>query len=709
MDEAAEADGTGGAGVAASGAAGSTFNSVSGHAVVSGLVMAERIGALTINPQSPRELPIPRQVPLPRGVFVNRVRELAGLRASAGRPAGGRGGSSIVAVTGLSGVGKTELVAQWVHRDLRESYPDGQLYVDLDDFRRDGVVDVTGVLAGFLRALRPDGAPVPDHPAACAAQFRSEAAGRALLVVADNARQAPEVRPLVPPDGLLVVTSRTWLPALRLDGAAQITVDPLDEAAGVALVRNWQVTAAEGTAAELVRLCGGLPFALRAAGEWLAGRPHLGLDAVVRALTAQGQGPGGEIEGVGVVLDAVLAELPEHSRALYRLIGCLPGNTVTVAVAEAAGAPRVDDAFGDLVTAHLAQLTEARSGPRRFRMNDAVRSHARQAAAALPEAGRTAALRRVVDFYVEAVAHADAVVLHTRFRIQPPPSRTMAQLSPSGPLFGDIGEALDWLDAERANVLAVLRAASKQRWYDAVWRLCESLWALYHSRGHYADAVEAHLLGIEAARWEGRGDAEVRMRNQLARMHYELAEYDEARGQLAAASELLPAVRDPRLAGVVRETQGLIALRLGRPREAVGLFREALRANEGDEHGMVVQAYQVGQALVASGDASGALDVLEGAARRAEATGDLAMRPRIGIVTARALDALGRTDEAVATAVTAAERAHALRLTAKLDQALDLLARLAERADEAVLRERAAGKLRELRQVGDGGQTGAPG
>ncbi|MFJ4918874.1 AAA family ATPase [Streptomyces sp. NPDC088725] len=694
---------------------GATHNSVSGNAVVAGpLVMASRIESLVMPPSAPTAPP--SQVPLPNRVFVNRVAELTALRAThpvlatpdadpggAVEPAPGPAhGPDIVLITGLGGVGKTQLVSQWVHQDLKRLYPEGQLYVDLEDARQDGAVDVADVLSGFLRALGVHKDYIPESFRERAALYRSITSGRALLVVVDNAHHAPEVRPLLPPDGLVVVTGRKSLPSLLMDGAVHITVDPLDEDAGVQLVRRWSSAAARSTAAELVRLCGGLPLALRAAGEWLAGRPHLGLDDVVRRLTAEerhalSQKP----EGVDMIFDTVLAELPGHTRHLYGLLGALPGTTVTRPVAVAAGATRIDDALGDLVTAHLAVRVQDTQGPPRFRLHDVVRAHARKTASALPVRERVEALRSVTDFYLDATALADVAVLGGgRFRLQPAPTRTSNELSPSVPLFTTAAEALDWLDAERSNLLALLRLASKERWYDAVWKLCESLWALYHSRKHYADSIEAHGMGIEAAQWEGRRDAEVRMRNQLARAFYELGEYPRAEQELARADALLGQVSDTRLSGVVRETRGLIALDLGRTDEAYALFSQAKEDNAQvpDQHGVVVQSYNIGQALVAGGRWQEALDVLAEAMSLAERTGDQAMRPRIGIVRARALSGLGLVAEAVESAGSAAVWAAGLEQRGKLDQALALLADLAGRTDDERLKEISAERLRELRR-----------
>ncbi|MDQ0988141.1 AAA family ATPase [Streptomyces sp. V2I9] len=709
---------------------GTAYNTVSGDAVIVGpVLMAQHIEGLRLPERAP-DVP-PSQGPPPSRVFVNRTKELAGLREAAVALAG-EPGPGMLLVVGVGGVGKTQLVAQSVRRELKQLFPDGQLYVDLEDLRRDGAVDLAAVLGRFLRALGVSKDYVPAGLAECTALFRSVAAGKRLLVMVDNAQHAPEARALVPPGGLLVVIGRRVLPSLLMDGAVLIAVDPLDEAAGTELVRRWHADADEETAADVVRLCAGHPLALRAAVEWLAARPHLTLDDVVRDLTAAGrhgtdgghtgtggvgvrearavvmganeglhEGEGGVGEAVDTVLDSVVAEVSEHTRQLYDLLGVLPGTTATTDLLRAAGAVRVDEALGELVSSRLAVLVESPDRPRRCRLHDVARAHARVRARALTEDGRRPVLRLVVDFYRDAAAHADALVLGDRFRIQPPPDRALAELSAKEPLFVGRSAALDWLDAERVNLEQVIRTAAEHAWYEDVWRLCESLWALYHSRKHLADCVATGRLGIEAAQHEARPDVEVRMRNQVARAAYELGDLDQADAELTAATALLGLTGDPRLSGVVWETRGLIALARDRADEARELFGRALEANRSvpDPHGVVVQSYNVGQALVAGGRWDDALGVLDAAAEVARTTGDDPMLPRIELVRARALCGRGELDRAVAAAVAAADGAAELRQLAKFDQALALLASLAERAEEEPLRAAYEEKLRTLRQA----------
>ncbi|MGW4973203.1 NB-ARC domain-containing protein [Streptomyces albidoflavus] len=688
------------------------WNSVSGGTVFGAVVQAQRIDSLNV--EAPPQVWPPRQLPSPLPGFVNRTKERRTLRELA-EAAVGQGVRTVV-VTGLGGVGKTQLIAHCVRSDLGAFFPDGQVYVDLADVRRDGAVDVAGVLGDWLHAF---GVPYGHQPAGLGGRadlFRTVTTGKRVLVVVDNVRQAPEIRALTPGDGLLVATSRTMLPALRMDGAVQLVVDPLDEREAIGIVRGWPVAQDEGpAAAELVRRCGGLPLALRAVSEWLVERPQLGLDDAVRSLAPFGGAAGrgwadeGTVDVMEQVFDSVLRQMPDHTRALYRFLGALPGTTFPAALPRAAGLPRVDAALGDLMTSHLVVAVgpgpdgAAPGGPpQRFRMHDLARAHAATEAAALPEEAARSLLRTVTDFYAEAVAHADRSI-GGRFRLQDPPARTLAELGFAEGAFSGDGQGLDWLDAERGNILAVLRAAAREGLHDAVWRICESLWPLFHERARHADSLEAHPLGIEAARWENRPDAEIRMRNQLARAHAALGDLDRAAEELRAGEPLLALTEDARLRGMLAETGGLVALGQGRTADACDRFTAALAANteRGDQHGIVVQSYHLAEAVQTSGDHAEARRLLAAALGLARETGDLAMIPKLTLLTARVHADAGEVAEAVAAATDAAEQAGERGLTSKIREALELLLGLARRSGDTALAESCERRLAELRGPGD--------
>ena len=134
---------------------------------------------------------IPRELPADVPEFTGRASELVELnRLLAGT-------SSISAVTGMAGVGKTALVVRW-GRTVTAAFPDGCLYVDLRGHDPDEPVRPGDALARFLRTLGVGGIDVPDGQAERAARYRTLLDGRRMLVVLDNARNTEQVRPLLP-------------------------------------------------------------------------------------------------------------------------------------------------------------------------------------------------------------------------------------------------------------------------------------------------------------------------------------------------------------------------------------------------------------------------------------------------------------------------------------------------------------------------------
>ncbi|MEU1285549.1 AAA family ATPase [Kitasatospora sp. NPDC005856] len=659
-------------------------NTVSGATVGGHVVQAGSIGSLHLH--QPPVVPRPHQIRPPHGPFVNREPELAALTEALGRVVAG--GPGVVVFTGLGGVGKTELIARFA-ADHREHFPGGDLYADLKAYRHQGGVDLPELLAGFLRAL---GAEPPAAEAERFTAFRTATAERRCLFFLDNVEHAAEVRALLPAGGLVVVASRRRLPALRTDGAEVRRLGPLSARAGTELVRGWvgPGRGSDGELAELVELCGGLPLALNAVGSQLLDREHLPVGRVVAELQDREGGLAmleGEEGDLGATYDLVYERLSAPGRALYHLIGVHPGPFVSAELARAVGVERAEQAIGELRSVHV--LDEVVDGDReeRFRAHDVVRLHAY--GRTREPADRGDLLAAVVAYYRGRASAADRAMAGKRLRLQDPSGDDL-------PRFASGTEALEWLYAERANVRAVVEEAAAQGWHGEVWRLCESLWPLYHGRKLYQDWIATHRLGVESAQWDNQPAAVVRMRNQLARAHFDRKEYRLAAEQLALAAEQLPLVADRRVVGVLHETDGLLCLADGRPGDAVERFTLALAENRGDDHGEIVQSYHLAQALIADGRPQEALTLLAGATERAERTRDTDMLMKLPLVRARAHRALGQPDLAVAHAQDCARRAEALSQYAKEAQAHTLLLALAEELEDADLAERSRARLREL-------------
>jgi hypothetical protein len=112
---------------------------------------------------------------------------------------------------------------------------------------------------------------IPHEVDEAAVAYRGLLSGKRVLVVLDNAADADQVTPLLPPAAscLAVVTSRDLLAELAGDAARRLDLDVLsaeDSAALLARILDERRVAAEPAAVgELARLGAYLPLALRVA------------------------------------------------------------------------------------------------------------------------------------------------------------------------------------------------------------------------------------------------------------------------------------------------------------------------------------------------------------------------------------------------------------------------------------------------------------
>src|SRR5215470_2755608 len=233
----------------------------------------------------------PQELPAAVAHFAGRAGELATLTGLL-RGRADRGGTVVIsAIGGTAGVGKTALAVYWAHQ-VADRFPDGQLYVNLRGFDPGGsVMDPAEGVRRFLDALQVPPEQIPVDLDAQVALYRSQLAGRRMLVVLDNARDTAQVRPLLPGAStcLVVVTSRNQLTGLiAVDGAYPITLDLLnDEEARQLLARRLgadRVAAEPAAVADIVTRCAHLPLALALVAARAAIRPQAGLRVLAEEL-----------------------------------------------------------------------------------------------------------------------------------------------------------------------------------------------------------------------------------------------------------------------------------------------------------------------------------------------------------------------------------------------------------------------------------------
>ncbi len=181
-----------------------------------------------------------------------------------------RGEGPLVAVLGgLPGVGKSALGKQWMHL-VRERFDGGDLVADFSKRRRGPGVDVSGVLADFIRRLSPVGAIIPATLEERTERFRALTFDRKLLVLLDDVTEAAEVSQLQPlgKGCLLVATSYREFQELHYEGAEYVPVDPLTPGQAKEMLvtlageRGAEFERDEMETAKLLAYCGGLALPL---------------------------------------------------------------------------------------------------------------------------------------------------------------------------------------------------------------------------------------------------------------------------------------------------------------------------------------------------------------------------------------------------------------------------------------------------------------
>jgi transcriptional regulator with XRE-family HTH domain len=317
-----------------------------------GLTEQERAGLTTAIEGTGAVAPMPAvggvgcQLPMDVAGFTGRADSLTRLDQLLTAGAATAATVVISAIGGTAGVGKTALAIHWAHQ-VRAHFPDGQLYVNLRGYAPTAPMRPVEALAHFLHALGVAAEQVPVELEEAAALYRTLLADKRVLVVLDNARDAEQVRPLLPGSKgcLVVVTSRDRLAGLvATHGAHRLGLDVLaPEEAVMLLARSLgeeRVAAEPEATAAVAEACGFLPLALRIAAANLLDQPQHSIADYAGRLHAGNRLAELAVDGdpqaaVGVAFDASYTTLDPQARRLFRLLGLVPGPAVTAPAAAA--------------------------------------------------------------------------------------------------------------------------------------------------------------------------------------------------------------------------------------------------------------------------------------------------------------------------------------------------------------------------------------
>ncbi|MFF7438838.1 BTAD domain-containing putative transcriptional regulator [Streptomyces sp. NPDC008122] len=472
---------------------------------------------------------------------------------------------AISALAGIGGIGKTTLAVHVAHA-ARRHFPDGQLYVDLQGT---GLrpAEPEAVLGDFLHTLGVRSADLPNSLQARSALYRSLLDDRRVLVLLDNARDAAQVRPLLPGTAgcAALVTSRVRMAGLA--GAHLVDLDVMSPEEALLLftriVGEERVCADRQAAIDVVEACGFLPLAIRIAASRLAARRTWTV-SVLAAKLADERRRLDELQAGDLAVKSTF-ELgygqlePTQARA-FRLLGLVDGPDISLAAAAAVLDLPAQDAEDLLEGLADCSLLESVT-PGRYRFHDLVRLYARACAERdEPLSEQEAALERLLGFYL---ATASGI-----YALERPGDRFPAHLSDPcyvGLAFAEPQAAQDWLYREAGPLLACVEQVTGRP--GTLRRAVDLLWAakdLVESGAHSKQYESAALSLRDAACVAGDRGAEGRARTMLTNVHLVAGHFTEADDEARQAMELADEANDPLLRCWAPNDRGIIAVYQGR-------------------------------------------------------------------------------------------------------------------------------------------------
>lgn len=586
----------------------------------------------------PAGLPIPRQLP-PATTLIGRNEQIGEITGLLRRPDGAV--PRVAILVGPGGVGKTALAVAAAH-DLRDAFPDGQLYADLRG-TRENPADSHAVLGGFLRAFGVDGPKLPEDHDERIVMYRSTVADRRLLIVLDDAAGEAQVRPLLPgaPGCGIVITSRRNLGALIGVGRWAVPVlAPSDALALLSRIPGHERLATDpDSAAAITELCGRLPLAVCIAAARLTVRPEWTLEEYRTRLADEHQRLNelavGDLD-VRASISLSYHVLNPRQRRLLRRLGLIAAPDWPTWVAEELLGEPIEQLLDQLADVHLVEpLGHDSVGQCRYRLHDLIADFARERAHSDDNPTvRDQARERMLSGWLALASDADERVEHGLYHT----SGLVAPPLPSGAAPSARRVPRDWFEAERVSLTAAVNLACRLGQADLGGRLALRLSRFLELHNHYDDwertlcaattcvreqgcthlliplllALEAlyehrgkhtqrHTVATEAlamARRLGDREWEIRALSQLGRAARALGRFSKARDWLEQAVDS----SDRGVPGWLRRraltSLATLHAQTGDPARALPMFEEALATERELGKSAQVAIYQYSYALV---------------------------------------------------------------------------------------------------------------
>ncbi|MGW4232642.1 AfsR/SARP family transcriptional regulator [Streptomyces sp. NPDC004980] len=568
------------------------------------------------------------QLPMDIPDFTGRAVEVADLEqllSTAGRQ------PVVAAVSGPPGAGKSTLAVHVAHR-VRDTFPDGQLYVDLAG-TSECPREPTDVLAEMLRGLGVIDSAIPGEPGERAAMFRARLAQRRFLIVLDDAVDGAQVSPLLPGTGgsAVLVSSRRRMPGLPAYACALGLMRHDDARALFGAIVGADRLRREGADADRVLAeCGSLPLAVRIAAARLVNRPGWSVGTLADSLRDErgrlGAFHPGELE-VRAGVELSYRHLPEPAAHAFRTFGDLPDDAVPGWLVAVATGCDGETAGGleTLLDEHLVEVVgRDHLGLNRYRMHDLLRSYARELTLTGDQDVRLRRRLHVIDALI-ALARSANAAMPTRFLgvLGEPDVRGL----PDGPAHAVAptvrARPVDWFESEHRNLVAAVDAAVRLGRTDRAADLAIELAGFFDMRGYYGDWLRTHRLVLDAMPRHDDIRAAALLRN-LGQLHLYQDRYADALVSFDRARALFAELGHRTGEAVAAVGSGSVHRVMGELGTALEMFTVALQdfAAAGDRPGEAVARNAIASVWLERKDPETAADWLSGALELSRADGD---------------------------------------------------------------------------------------
>ncbi|HTI26800.1 MAG TPA: BTAD domain-containing putative transcriptional regulator [Kutzneria sp.] len=499
-------------------------------------------------------------------------------------------------VAGIGGVGKTALAVHAAHQ-VRQHYPDGQLYVDLRGAGPDAA-DPLNVLSAFLRAFGVSPNSTPADLDERAAMYRSVLAQRRVLVVLDDAADAAQIQYLLPGSATcgVLVTSRRRLPEMQWDEQAELEGMSREEALTlfsrtIGAERSGQEPDA---VAEVVDACGRLPLALRITAAKLVDRPQWTVRSLADKL-ARERGRLSELRVGSLEVEATFhlgyGQLDAPSARTFRLMSLADGPGLSLPAAAAlVGEPALS---AEPVVERLVDLNMVASpAPEHYAYHDLLRLFARQRATQTDsKQDRIDAMVRLGDHYLGTAATAGWLIQAPSWTKQRFCQRSFAD----GVELSDLKSAFTWFEDQQPALLASARQflTDPDLPSDYVVDLITFL-ELYLANGtHFGEIGQIGELAVRDAERTGDLRVEAWGRRKVGEAHLRRFELPAAQEQLSRSIAAAEKVGDAVALATAMDLLGSVEFRMGNAEQSLAHLEQALAVAH-DAGDVVREAYVLG-------------------------------------------------------------------------------------------------------------------